>query len=150
MEITLYRNESEPNKINKSLTAINTTMIGYLRNETDVVNPVVRIEGDIDALIGVNYAYINHFDRYYFVTDMRSVRNNIIDISLHSDPLMSFDIANVTGIVTEKESGVVASSSNNYLSGRNWINTAKDKTDIIRFSNGLLDFGEYILITAGG
>ena len=42
------------------------------------------------------------------------------------------------------------SNGNNYLSGSNWVSNCKAKTDIISFSGGLLNDGQYILITAGG
>ena len=40
--------------------------------------------------------------------------------------------------------------ADNYLVSESWVSKVKTKTDILQFSNGLLDSGEYILITAGG
>ena len=37
-----------------------------------------------------------------------------------------------------------------YMQGEMWQSTVKTKTDIINFPNGLLENGEYILITSGG
>lgn len=37
-----------------------------------------------------------------------------------------------------------------YLPDENLITQVKTKTDIVNFPNGLLDTGEFILITAGG
>lgn len=145
MNIELYRNNSEPNKITKSLSAI-STLSGSLRNESEVVNPVVLVEGNISSFQMANYARIQAFGRYYFITGIKSIRNNIVELSLHTDVLMSFNLSNVNGIVIETQSV----NASNYLTGRNWIETVKHKTDIISFSNGLLDSGEYILITAGG
>ena len=141
MEIILYNNVSPDIKINKSITPV-ATLTGALRGESNVVNPIVRIEGV--NIPSFNYAYIPEFRRYYFARDVRVVRNNVFDISLQSDVLMSFDINAVTGVVIESSNG------NNYLSARNWVRLVKTKTDILPFSNGLLDSGEYILITAGG
>ena len=39
---------------------------------------------------------------------------------------------------------------NSYMRSNIWQTMVKDKTDILNFPNGLLDSGEYILITAGG
>ena len=37
-----------------------------------------------------------------------------------------------------------------YFSGESWQALVKTKTDVLQFPNGLLDDGEYILITSGG
>ena len=142
MIFNLYNNESPPNKIHKNITLI-TSLNGTLRGEINAVAPVIRIETENFPVF--NYARIPEFNRYYYLRDIRNVRNNIWDISLESDPLMSFDLTNVKGVVIETENG-----GNNYLEHRNFIRMVKTKTDILNFSNGLLDSGEYILITAGG
>lgn len=141
MDIYLYNNLSPDIKIHKNIIPV-ATLTGALRNESDIVNPTVRIEST--NLPTFNYAFIPAFNRYYFGRDVRVVRNNIFDISLQSDVLMSFDLSAITGVVIESSGG------NNYLPARNWIRSVKTKTDIVPFSNGLLNSGEYILITAGG
>lgn len=145
MTITLYNNSSEPNKISKHLTPVSTALSGSLRNESEMVNPVVLIEGNISSLQNANYARIESFGRYYYITEMNSVRNNIVELHLHTDVLMSFNISAVSGVVIEAEN-----IGSNYLRGRQFVRLVKSKTDILPFSGGLLDSGEYILITAGG
>lgn len=145
MTITLYNNSSEPNKISKHLTPVSTALSGSLRNESEMVNPVVLIEGNISSLQNANYARIESFGRYYYITEMKSVRNNIVELHLHTDVLMSFNISAVSGVVIEAEN-----VGSDYLQGRQFVRLVKSKTDILPFSGGLLDSGEYILITAGG
>lgn len=145
MTITLYNNSSEPNKISKHLTPVSTALSGSLRNESEMVNPVVLIEGNISSLQNANYARIESFGRYYYITEMKSVRNNIVELHLHTDVLMSFNISAVSGVVIEAEN-----IGSDYLQGRQFVRLVKSKTDILPFSGGLLDSGEYILITAGG
>lgn len=145
MTITLYNNSSEPNKISKHLTPVSTALSGSLRNESEMVNPVVLIEGNISSLQNANYARIESFGRYYYITEMKSVRNNIVELHLHTDVLMSFNISAVSGVVIEAEN-----VGSDYLQGRQFVRLVKSKTDILPFSSGLLDSGEYILITAGG
>lgn len=145
MTITLYNNSSEPNKISKHLTPVGTALSGSLRNESEMVNPVVLIEGNISSLQNANYARIESFGRYYYITEMKSVRNNIVELHLHTDVLMSFNISAVSGVVIEAEN-----VGSDYLQGRQFVRLVKSKTDILPFSGGLLDSGEYILITAGG
>ena len=145
MTITLYNNSSEPNKISKHLTPVSTALSGSLRNESEMVSPVVLIEGNISSLQNANYARIESFGRYYYITEMKSVRNNIVELHLHTDVLMSFNISAVSGVVIEAEN-----VGSDYLQGRQFVRLVKSKTDILPFSGGLLDSGEYILITAGG
>lgn len=142
MNIVAYNNGSDPRKISKSLTQV-TEFIGTLRNETEVVNPVILVEGAIPTF---NYVFIAAFNRYYFVTDIKTIRNNVYEIHLKSDVLMSFSLNSITGIVTESESV----GADQYLEARNWISKVKDKTDIITFPAGLSEEGNYILITSGG
>lgn len=145
MNIVLCENKSEKNKINKSITP-GVMLSGTLRNESNVVTPSIVI--NIDNPTIYNYAYIEDFKRYYFITDYISIRTGIWQLNLKSDVLMSFkdSILNSKSLINKTESV----GKNNYLSGNNWVNNCKTKTDIISFSNGLLNDGQYILITAGG
>lgn len=145
MDIKLYKNHSEKNKINKNLTG-EVEYSGTLRDETSVINPVVLLHAENPSLY--NYAYIPQFHRYYYIRDIASVRNGLWRVSLTVDPLMSFktDILELNVILSDTETAGVS----NYYSGNQWRTLVKAKTDIIRFSNGLLNNGEYVLITAGG
>ena len=82
MDITFYINNSEKNKISKNLTN-NTHISGTLRNETGVMNPVILIHSVNPTKF--NYVYIPEFNRYYFITDMVSIRTDIWQIKLHVD-----------------------------------------------------------------
>lgn len=145
MEIKLYVNSSEVNKINKSLSD-EISLTGNLRNESNVITPSILIYNENPTKY--NYCYIPEFKRYYFIKDMASIRTNVWRLNLESDPLMSFKNAILKCNVILNETTITG--ANKYLDGRNWIANCKSKTDIISFSGGLLDQGEYILITAGG
>lgn len=145
MTIRLCINNSEKNKINKNLTS-GITLSGTLRNESNVVNPSIAI--NIDNPTIYNYAYIPEFKRYYFITDFTSIRTSIWIINLKSDVLMSFQDSILSSRVLISNTESTGKSS--YLSGSNWVNNCKSKTDILTFRNGLLNDGQFILITAGG
>ena len=145
MNLRLCVNNSEKNKIGKSLTA-GVTLSGSLRNESNVVNPSIII--NIDNPTIYNYAYIEDFGRYYFITDYISLRTGIWQINLKSDVLMSFKDSILASSVLINNTETTG--KNNYLSGSNWVSNCKAKTDILTFSHGLLNDGQYILITAGG
>ena len=144
MNLRLCTNNSEKNKINKSLTA-GVTLSGTLRNESNVVNPSIVI--NIENPTIYNYAYIEDFKRYYFITDYISLRTGIWQINLKSDVLMSFKDSILASNVLINNTETTG--KNTYLSS-NWVSNCKAKTDILTFSHGLLTEGQYILITAGG
>ena len=128
--------------INKSITLL-ATLEGALRGETNLVAPIVRIVSE--GFPAFNYAHIPAFGRFYYLRDIQTVRTGVYDISLKSDPLKSFNLGSVTGVVVEAQR-----TGNNYLEHRHFVRNVKSKTIIRAFSSGLLDSGEYILITAGG
>ena len=145
MIIKLYISRNEKNVLNKSLSDP-FELEGHLKGETSIVNPVITIDNENPALY--NYVYIESFGRYYFVTDIKSIRTNIWELYLHVDVLMSFkeQIKNCSAVIdTTEKTGL-----NDYLSNDGYQRLVKDKTDIINFPYGLLENGEYILITAGG
>lgn len=145
MNITLYVNNSEKNKIGKNLTN-DFSLSGTLRDATNIINPIILLE--LNEISNYNYCYIPNFNRYYFITDITVIRTGLYAISLLVDVLESFktDIKNISVILLNTQN--VGSST--YLSSPVFRNNVKSKTDIINFPNGLNDSGEFILITAGG
>lgn len=145
MNIILYVNNSEKNKIGKTLTN-DFSLSGTLRDATNIINPVILIE--ISEIGNYNYCYINNFNRYYFITDITVIRTGLFAISLMVDVLESFksDIKNLSVILLNTQNV----GSSNYLPSPVFRNSVKSKTDILNFPNGLNDSGEFILITAGG
>lgn len=87
MTINLYTNSSPKKKIGKSLTLVKG-MEGQLREECDMINPSVLIENA--GVINANYAYIPEFSRYYFISKITSVRENLWRVDMHVDVRESF------------------------------------------------------------
>lgn len=145
MDITLHVNSSERQAISKSLDS-GTVLSGSLRNESSVINPSFLIEYENPT--GFNYCYIADFGRYYFITNITSIRTNIWRIDCTVDVLMSFssEILNLDVIVNYESSP----DDESYMNGEPWQSLVKTRTDVINFPYGLLDDGEYILITSGG
>ena len=144
--ISLFKTASENNRVIKVLTD-EKQLSGELRNQTSVLNPTIRIES-ADNISGYNYCYISEFGRYYYITDIVSVRTNCWVVSLRCDVLMSYkdEIQSMNVILNNtQETGL-----SNYLASPNWVNLVKTKTDIKVFPSGLSEQGEFILITAGG
>ena len=145
MEIGLYNNYSEKNVIEKSIASL-LPLNGTLKDDSSITDPIILIE--IDTPVSYNYCYIPSFNRYYFIVDIISIRNNLWELYLHVDVLMSFkeDIKKSVAIMESTES----ENTSTYLDNGIYRTLSKDKTDIISFSSGFNSEGEYILITAGG
>jgi len=146
MQIRLFHNKSPNNKIGKELVS-GATFIGSFRDSSKILKPSVMIEAT--DVRGYDYAYIPEFDRYYYITEKTSYRTGLWLIDMEVDVLETYknDIKNLSCIIEATE----GYGGNNYLpNSESWVSTVKAKTDIINFSSGLLNNGEYILITAGG
>lgn len=87
--LTLYKNTAENNRIDKTnyLTSVGE-ITGYLRNETNIINPSIVIE--YAGVIDFNYVYISTFNRYYFVNNITSVRTNLWRLDMSCDVLMTY------------------------------------------------------------
>ena len=145
MHVYLYTTPDEKNKLNKTLNNA-VYFEGVLKEETSVIKPSIVIEAS--NLSQYNYMYIGEFGRFYFISDITSVKNNLWRINGVVDVLMSFkDAIESCPIIL---SNTQVTESENYMMGDVWKTLVKHKTDIISFSSGLNNTGEYILITSGG
>ena len=92
MNIKLYKMSCEDNRIDK--TSFLTYVLefeGSLRTETSLLNPQIDIQhGGKSDFTQFNYAYIEDFNRYYFIDDITSVRTYISRLHLRCDVLMSY------------------------------------------------------------
>ena len=117
--VTLYNNQSDNNVVDKNLTKI-ATITGTLKEECSIVTPelFISMKSDSDTnVVGgdspsytnvlkkVNYFYIPIFERYYYKTDLISVRSGLWLLKGKSDPLTSFadDIKASAGIIQRSE-----------------------------------------------
>lgn len=89
MQLQLYKYTGKSNVIYKTLGSPKS-ITGVLRGETSLLNPVIEVEGSLSDLSLFNYALIQDFNRYYFITEKTSVSNTIRRLSLRCDVLSSF------------------------------------------------------------
>lgn len=103
-DIILQTNLSEKERVTKTVTDI-MTVSGVLKEETSIIDPIIKIECDITDITEVNYMTIPVFGRSYFVTQVRSVRNGLVEFSCHVDVLSSFatQIRENTAIIRRQE-----------------------------------------------
>lgn len=86
--IQLMNNQEELNKINKNPSSV-MTLTGELREESSIIDPVIIVEYD-GTLTNVNYMYIPEFHRYYFITQINSVRTKLWRVCGHCDVLKTY------------------------------------------------------------
>ena len=100
--VTFYNNSSADLVVNKTLAVVGSTLTCYFKEGADIVNPTIKLALDY---VNFNYCYIDALDRWYYVTKARSLKNNLWEIELRCDVLMSFsaDIALAKAIVARQE-----------------------------------------------
>ena len=87
MNLLLYRNKSEDERVVKDIELIDT-LEGTLRSNTSISNPIITIEYNLD--LNINYCYIEEFGRYYYIDDIVVVGNKLLELHMNVDVLMSF------------------------------------------------------------
>ena len=135
MNITLYKNNSEKNKVGKTLTSA-SVHTGTLRDGCEVVNPSIIIEGN--NLSDFNYMYIPEFHRYYFITGITSIKNGLWQIDGHCDVLENVAII-------KRQEGIW----DLYLNDEKFKAESTNKTATILFPNNLFNTINFILTAAG-
>lgn len=104
MTLELYSNSSEYAALDKDLE-LQLTLSGILREESSIIDPSILVEDLDDYITDINYAYIPEFGRYYFITNIESVRNHLWRLSLHVDVLHTYadGIRANSGIIERNE-----------------------------------------------
>lgn len=156
--INLYKMTSPPNKIDKDISFMIQSINGALRSGSSVVDPVITIETDENTLWrkGLNYAYIEEFGRYYYVTNIISIpgvrqgqtsKSYLWEIHLHVDVLMSFkdEILAQKAIIARQEA-----KYNLYLDDGVFMTYQNPKIQTKTFSvEGPFETQEFVLVVAG-
>lgn len=88
-EIKTYNYSGETSRVDKTdyFTPI-STISGVLRGEASLLNFNVLIQSD--TVPNFNYCYIDKFKRYYYVTEPVSVRQNLWEMTMQVDVLMTY------------------------------------------------------------
>lgn len=146
MNIQIQQTTSEKNRIGKAISTLYTAS-GALRDGTSILNPVIMISGaNIPTLKNANYMYIPDFNRYYFITDIKSVRNGLIELSGHVDVLQTYanQIKNNTAIIKRN-----SNSWNLYIEDGLFKTYANPHIFTKLFPSGFKD-PSFVLSVAGG
>jgi len=87
MQITIYTGFSKRRNSTKQPTG-GSDINCHLKDDTSIMSPVFELEGN-----NFSITYVKWDDRYYFVDDITSIRNNAIALSCSIDALATFKTA---------------------------------------------------------
>lgn len=144
MEIKLYTTTSTNNTIGKVLE--NETIFNVkFKGIASIKTPLIELLTD-DNIFKFNYAYIEKFNRYYFIDKIDISPNNVYSVSLSVDVLESFknDILQSKGFISRQ------TEINNYYD-TGYESEVKKEVDIFKSNVSInLDDSSTILVTIGG
>lgn len=141
--INLYQSSAEEIRVDKTdyLTLI-STINGVLRDTTSITT--LSLEIYYEGFPNFNYVYIEAFNRYYYVTDITSIRNNLWEISLSIDVLMSYKdgLLQLKGFIERNETVV-----DNYIADKKRVIQEGYTYSVLTVDNDLFDtnVGSYII-----
>lgn len=145
--VDLYNNESPVEKIGKNLTNSHTISDVLLKRDTSILRPVLVVNSVQDIYM-YNYMYISEFGRYYFIDDIRSVHDNIWEISAHVDVLETYkaEILSNTAVLRRQEK-----KFNLYLDDPEFKTYNNERVQTKRFkgTSGWTKNLHYVLVTNG-
>ena len=118
---------------------------GALREQTSILNPMFTIRTAI--IPSYNYCFIPSFNRYYFITDIESVNNELVKIECKVDVLKSY----ATDIKQSLAKSKQAISNNPYYDKIEIGQEVRTTQQIINFPNTPFDeIGSIILVAING
>lgn len=103
--MSLYQVTDDVNVMGKTIQAPTSTHTITLKDGCSIDRPMISFSAQASAIAPLNYAYIDTFQRYYWITDRKSLVNGVMELTLESDPLESFrgQIKECTGTITRNE-----------------------------------------------
>lgn len=143
--VNLYQNESPVEKIGKNLTNSHTISDVVLKRDTSILRPVLLINSAQD-IYTYNYMYISEFGRYYFIDDIRSVNNNMWEISAHVDVLETYKTEILANSAVIKRQ---ANIFNTYLNDPEWKVYANEDVVAFKMTSPFNKQLKYVLAVAG-
>lgn len=143
--IDIGKNASPVNSVKKTFTSI-ISVTGTLRNESEIIDPTIVIETPSTSIFTCNYMKIPTFNRSYFITSIKSIRNNLYEIKGHCDVLSSFSseiLANKAMVLRQEHDFNLLLNDDVFKCKQN------ARVYYKKFPSGLGNYN-YILTVAGG
>lgn len=129
MRIIFYKNTSSINTLNKNLELLKDVTCIVKNNSFNIFTPSLVLT-DVTTIDGCNFCYIEELDRYYFIDKIEYLKNNLVQLNLTCDYLMTHKeiILNGMGLVTKSENNI-----NQYASNFDVLETKQSK--VLKFSD---------------
>ena len=142
--VLIQTSKSEKISLTKNLVTI-ATVDAVLKAETSIINPILLIEGELATYREANYCTIVAFARSYFIQEIISVSNDLLEFHCHVDVLSSFasEIKANKGIVKRQEN-----DWNLYLNDTVIKSYSNPIITTTKFPSGF-DSSTFILLLAG-
>ena len=130
MDITLYKNVSDNNVINKTITEP-MTITGSYKGKVDILTLSLLLNFKGDFLY--NYCFVKDLNRFYYIDNISYYPKNIVELELKIDVLMSYkdEILNGVSDITTLE------NYNNYTND-GYISECKKDIEIYK-SDKIID-----------
>ena len=148
MDITLYRNFSQPNKLNKNLTQVAKYTGVQVVNETDDFDVSIRMTVPTGTLKWDNVNYFEWDGAHYYLESVTKTANNISTVNGRMDVLMTY-----RGAINALNVRALRSTSNGSgrLEDTDRAITADSERTVLTFPNSIPETeaaGAFILTTA--
>ena len=140
MNCVLYNNQSQENKLNKVLINKGTRTIIFL-DSVDFLRPRITVKS---LPIETNYVYIESLGRYYFISDIKNLKNELFELNLRCDVLMTYkqDIEESQAIITESTNEV-----NSHNAG--YVAEKDIETSSVNLENPFTDDSDVLITIVG-
>lgn len=140
MTIYVYDTPTTPEHLTKDISTLVSPAAGWgssLRDAVSIDAPVILVEATVTT---GNYCQIPDFGRYYWITDRNIIRDDLTELTLRSDPLMSFaeEISKLPVYATRTQKRAASAGQpgwNSYLSDKEIPKTAREFTIVIKDPN---------------
>ncbi len=134
--VILYNSSADKRVVDKANYITKVSVLeGSFRDEINLSTPTFIIE--FNNIPTCNYCYIDNFNRYYYIDNIKHIRSNIFELRCSVDVLMTYKyyITNSTQYVSRQE------NEYNDLLVDNMVTFENDYTFIIKEEH--LDFLDY-------
>lgn len=98
MKLKIYNNNSNGNVINKNITLIKEIDFN-LKSDNSILQPILILKNYTEG----NYCYIEEFNRYYYINDVRVLKGGLFELYLNVDVLMTYKDTIINNPITTKK-----------------------------------------------
>lgn len=88
-KVELGKTRSEKTALDKTVT-YDKTFNGTLLNDTNIINPSIRLKVAAEDIANYNYMRITNFSRLYFITDIYALTDKTCVVTGHVDVLSTY------------------------------------------------------------